>query len=150
MSQATVTTDDAFRKFLEAERVKPVQRNLFTGDPETLCVEVPDRMPEDETVLDAGISVVKTDDIAQLIVSGFGLYLGKKSERLVVRKDKTVLYQFPFFRIQEVVIASKGISLSADLLEELCVRGIRLNFWGAAGKPYALISSPYLNATIQT
>jgi CRISP-associated protein Cas1 len=25
-----------------------------------------------------------------------------------------------------------------------------LNFWGAAGKPYALISSPYLNATIQT
>ena len=37
-----------------------------------------------------------------------------------------------------------------DLLEELCVRGIRLNFWGAAGKPYALISSPYLNATIQT
>src|SRR5216117_289400 len=123
MSQATVTTDDAFRKFLEAERVKPVQRNLFTGDPETLCVEVPDRMPEDETVLDAGISVVKTDDIAQLIVSGFGLYLGKKSERLVVRKDKTVLYQFPFFRIQEVVIASRGISISSDLIEELCVRG---------------------------
>src|SRR5207247_2286655 len=68
----------------------------------------------------------------------------------VVRKDKTVVYQFPFFRIQEVVVASKGISLSSDLLEELCVRGIRINFWGTAGKPYALISSPYLNATIQT
>ena len=63
-------------------------------------------------------------------MSGFGLYLGKKSERLVVRKDKTIVYQFPFFRIQEVVVASKGISLSADLLEELCIRGIRINFWG--------------------
>src|SRR5207253_9046782 len=107
-------------------------------------------MPDDETVLDEGISVVKTEDAAQLIVSGFGVYLGKKSERLTVRKDKTVVYQFPFFRIQEVVIASKGISISSDLLEELCVRGIRINFWGGAGKPYALLSSPYLNATIQT
>ena len=35
-------------------------------------------------------------------------------------------------------------------MEELCVRGIRINFWGGAGKPYALVSSPYLNATIQT
>lgn len=147
---ATVIRDRRFQEFIEAERARPLQRNLFTGEPETLKVDVQENLPEDETILDEGISVVKTEDMAQLIVSGFGLYLGKKSERLVVRKDKTVVYQFPFFRIQEVVIASRGISISSDLLEELCVRGIRLNFWGAAGKPYALISSPYLNATIQT
>ena len=147
---ATVIRDERFRQFIEAERARPVQRDLFSGDPESVSVDVSEILPEDETILDDGISVVKTDDTAQLIVSGYGLYLGKKSERLVVRKDKNVLYQFPFFRIQEVVVASRGISISADLLEELCVRGIRLNFWGAAGKPYALISSPYLNATIQT
>src|SRR2546426_11032083 len=150
MSKATIVRDAGFREFLEAERLKPVQRNLFTGELETLRVEVPESIPEDETVVDEGISIVRTDDIAQLVISGFGLYLGKKSERLIVRKDKTVLYQFPFFRIQEVVVASKGISLSSDLLEELCVRGIRLNFWGTTGKPYALITSPHLNATIQT
>lgn len=127
-----------------------MQRNLFTGEPEPSPFNVPDDFPADESVIDDGISVVKTDDMAQLIVSGFGLYLGKKSERLVVRKDKNVVYQFPFFRIQEVVVASRGISISADLLEELCVRGIRVNLWGGAGKPYAVISSPYLNATIQT
>ena len=113
-------------------------------------MEVPDHLPDDETAIDEGISLVKTDDMAQLIISGFGLYLGKKSERLVVRKDKTIVYQFPFFRIQEVVVGSKGISISSDLMEELCVRGIRINFWGGHGKPYALVSSPYLNATIQT
>jgi len=135
---------------MDAERRQPVQRNLFTGEVETIRVDVQEPVPEDQTILDEGISVVKTEDVAQLIVSGFGLFIGKKSERLVVRKDKTVVYQFPFFRIQEVVVASRGISISTDLLEELCIRGIRLNFWGAAGKPYALISSPYLNATIQT
>jgi CRISPR associated protein, Cas1 family len=145
-----VLTRLSFRKLLDAERIRPVQRNLFTGEPEALRVEVPDQLPDDETVLDEGIALVKTEDMAQLIVSGFGLYLGKKSERLVVRKDKTIIYQFPFFRIQEVVIGSKGISISSDLMEELCVRGIRINFWGGAGKPYALVSSPYLNATIQT
>jgi hypothetical protein len=126
MSTPAILKED-FRRFLEGERAKPVQRNLFTGDPEAVRIEVSAEIPEDETVLDDGISIVKTEDAAQLIVSGFGLFLGKKSERLTVRKDKTVLYQFPFFRIQEVVIASRGISISADLLEELCVRGIRLN-----------------------
>lgn len=149
-STASVIRDEGFRHLLEQERARPVQWNLFTGEPETMRVDVTGGFPEDESVIDDGISVVKTDDMAQLIVSGFGLYLGKKSERLVVRKDKTVVYQFPFFRIQEVVVASRGISISADLLEELCVRGIRINFWGGAGKPYAVISSPYLNATIQT
>jgi CRISPR-associated protein Cas1 len=149
MTTAAILKED-FRRFLETERAQPVQRNLFTGEPETVRVEVSPEMPDDETILDEGVSIVKTQDVAQLIVSGFGLFLGKKSERLTVRKDKNVLYQFPFFRIQDVVIASCGISISADLLEELCVRGIGLNFWGAAGKPYALISSPYLNATIQT
>ena len=74
MSKAVATADTAFQKFLEAERTKPVQRNLFTGDPEALRVEVPDQVPDDETVVDEGISLVKTEDMAQLIVSGFGLY----------------------------------------------------------------------------
>src|SRR5260221_123523 len=48
MSMATVVNDDAFRHFLESERIKPVQRNLFTGEAESVSVEVPDSMPEDE------------------------------------------------------------------------------------------------------
>ena len=79
MSKAITTTDTAFQKFLESERTRPAQRNLFTGEPEALRVEVPEQVPEDETVVDEGISLVKTEDMAQLIVSGFGLYLGKKS-----------------------------------------------------------------------
>ena len=80
MSTAAIVRDNQFQQFLEAERAKPLQRNLFTGEPEALRIDVPDHLPEDETILDEGISVIKTEDMAQLIVSGFGLYLGKKSE----------------------------------------------------------------------
>src|SRR5579883_788016 len=140
MTSATVIDHQEFSRRIDTERTKPVQRNLFTGEPERSYVEIPAAIPDDVTAIDEGISIVKTDDLAQLIVSGFGLYLGKRSERLIVRKDKTIVYQFPFFRIQEVVVASRGISLSADLLEELCVRGIRVNFWGGIGQPYAVLS----------
>src|SRR5439155_51969 len=60
-----------------------------------------------------------------------------------------VVYQFPFFRIHEIVVASRGVSLSTDLLEELCTRGVRLSLLDSTGKPYAMLTSPMLSATVQ-
>ena len=53
----TVIRDGRFREFIEAERTNPVQRNLFTGEPETVRVDVTDVYPDDETILDEGISI---------------------------------------------------------------------------------------------
>jgi CRISPR-associated protein Cas1 len=128
----------------------PAQINLFTGEPEPVPIDVPE--PEAagrEIHVSEGITLVKAEDGSQLILSGFGLFLSKKSERLLVRKGADVIYQFPFFRLNEVVVASKGITLSSDLLEEVCLRGIRLSFLDRSGKPYAMITSPMLTATVQ-
>jgi len=135
------------------EKQRPVsvaQFNLFTGAAEPIPVEVaePDE-PGREIRVDEGISLVKTEDGSQLILSGYGLFLSKKSERLLVRKGKDVIYQFPFFRLSEVVVGSRGITLSSDMLEEVCVRGIRLSFLDYSGKPYAMVTSPMLTATVQ-
>lgn len=127
----------------------PLQFNLFSGEAEPLPVEVPDPRVARELRIDDGITLVKSDDSSQLILAGYGLFLGKKSERLLVRKGKDVVYQFPMFRLHEVVVASRGVSLSADLVEELCTRGVRLSFLDSTGKPYALITSPMLTATVQ-
>ena len=59
----------------------PAQFNLFTRDPEPLPIEVPDPGAARELRIDDGITLVKSDDTSQLILSGYGLYLGKKSER---------------------------------------------------------------------
>lgn len=96
------------------------------------------------------VYVAQAEDAAQLILSGFGMYLGKKSERLQIKLAGKATYEFPFFRISEVVVASKGVSLSSDLLKEFCERGIRLTFVEASGRPYAMLSSPVLTATVET
>ncbi|PWU05829.1 MAG: CRISPR-associated endonuclease Cas1 [Terriglobia bacterium] len=129
------------------------QYNWITGGydspPEQLELPLP---PVDEAVLpsDDTVTLLATENGSQLLVSGFGLFLGKRGERVVVKKGRAVCAQVPFLRLQEVVVASAGISLSSDLVEELCSRGIRLALLSSSGKPIALLTSPMLTATVET
>ncbi|MGB9714978.1 MAG: CRISPR-associated endonuclease Cas1 [Thermodesulfovibrionales bacterium] len=132
----------------EEKPLYPAQYNLFTGEPEAIPILV-EAQYEGEVKIDEGITIVKTGDISQIILSGYRIFLSKKSERLIVRKGKDVIYQFPLFRLKDVVIASKGVTISSDLIEELCLRGITLHFLSGVNKPYAMITSPMLTATIE-
>lgn len=58
--------------------------------------------------------------------------------------------ELPLFRVGEIVIGSPGVAVSADLIEACCERGIRLSFLTRSGKPYAMLSSPMLTATVIT
>ena len=136
---------------LRPDVVQPLpqaQYDLFTGEPKVIPIVV-DRYPEEEFRVSDEIVLARTGDAAQLILSGFGLFLSKKSDRLIVRKGKDLIYEFPFFRLSEVTVASRGITLSSDLILELCQRGIQINFMQGTGRPYAKLSSPMLSATIQ-
>jgi len=123
--------------------------DMAVADPEQLAFPFPD---EDELVLpeDKTVTLLATENGAQLFVSGFGLYVGKKGERIVVKQGGKVCAQVPFFRMQELILASKGISFSTDLLEHLCERGIRVACTSSNGRPVALITSPLLTATVET
>src|SRR5579863_4811640 len=79
-----------------------------------------------------------------------GSYLGKTSERFVVKKDGKVLEEKPFFRVAEIVIPSRGVMVSASAIFEAVNRGIRLSFLGPTGTPYAMLSSAALVATVAT
>src|SRR5436190_12929248 len=132
----------------------PLQLNLFTRKAEPLRLEIvepPVEREGEEVEVDDGISVIKSENLSQIIVSGYGCFLSKKSERVVVKRpDGKVLYQFPMFRISEVIVNSRGVGLSSDLIEELCQRGIRISFLSGGGRPYAMITSPMLNAVVAT
>src|SRR6266498_1200130 len=132
----------------------PLQLNLFTRKTEPLKLDVIESQPWEEGTeieLDEGISCIWNEGKSQVIVSGFGCFLSKKSERMLVkRSDGKVIHQFPFFRLSEVIVSSRGVGLSSDLLEELCKRGIRVAFLSGGGRPYAMITSPMLNAVVTT
>jgi len=85
-----------------------------------------------------------------LIIDQFGIFLGKHSERLVVRKGKETLSEHALMNLEQVIIASPGVSLSSDLIEECTERGIQLTFLTYSGRPYAKIVSPALTATVKT
>ncbi len=133
-----------------AQAPAPLQVNLFTGqaevEPVQLVLELPEPPPRPAQEEPA---VTASEDASQLYVSGFGLMLGKKSERLVVKSKGRIVYQAPFFRLQHVTVGSRGVSFSSDLLEELCQRGIRLAVVSGTGRPIALVASPMLTATIE-
>jgi len=145
---------DAYPALQIAKPELPLQINLFTREVEPLRLEIvepPQEREGEEVEVDDGISVIKSENLSQIIVSGHGCFLSKKSERVVVKRpDGKVLYQFPMFRISEVIVNSRGIGLSSDLIEELCQRGIRISFLSGGGKPYAMITSPMLNAVVAT
>jgi CRISPR-associated protein Cas1 len=144
------------RVLLEYPARKPPaseQYNWITGGfdsvPEQLDLPLP---PMDDVILPADDRAIllATENGSQLFVSGFGLFIGKKSERVQVRQGKSVCAQVPFLRLQEIIIASRGISFSSDLVEELCARGIRIAYLTSSGKPFALLTSPMVTATVET
>ena len=58
--------------------------------------------------------------------------------------------ELPLFQVSEIVVAAKGVSISTDLIEECCERGIHLSFLTPGGRPFAMLSSPMLTATVVT
>lgn len=103
-----------------------------------------------EEALPEGITLLATDAGTQLLVSGYGLYVGKKSERLVIKKGGATCAELPLLKLQEIIIGSKGVSLSSDLIAEACEWGIRIAFLSGGGKPFALLTSPMLPAAVET
>jgi CRISPR-associated protein Cas1 len=126
------------------------QMNLFTGEadlPNFMLEAFPAGVREWE--LEEGLTVVQSPEGLTVSISGFGGFVGKKSERLILKKKegKTV-WQVPFEQVSELQVSAKGLSLSTDVIAELADRGIRVSILGYNGRPVAQVSSPMLTASV--
>lgn len=88
--------------------------------------------------------------VYELYADVFGSHIGKHSERLVYKQGDKTLQQAPLMHLQWVVVASKGVSISADAIAECCERGIPIFFLDALGNHYASLYSAGLGGTILT
>ena len=86
----------------------------------------------------------------EIFLDSYGMFLGKKSERLVVKEKSEVKKEVPFFKVEKVFITSRGVSLSTDAIEECMKSGIQINFLNFKNQPYAKLSSPFLQGTVKT
>ena len=88
--------------------------------------------------------------MSSLIVDDYGTYLGKHSERVSVRyrdKDREK-EEHALMDLDQIVVASRGVSISSDLIQACTERGIEISFLSFNGKPYAKLNSPSLTATV--
>ncbi|MBP7796711.1 MAG: CRISPR-associated endonuclease Cas1 [Elusimicrobiales bacterium] len=130
----------------------PVQENLFEEGKSEVLINF-NNIPNNEQVkwrISPQTFLVKSDSGYELLVAGYNVKLSKKSERIVIKDNDRISYEIPFFRLSHINIQSRGVSLSSDVIEECSKKGIIISFMSFNGKPYACLSSPYLNATIKT
>lgn len=85
-----------------------------------------------------------------IVLSDFGLSLGKKSERLVVKEKGKIIQEVPLFKLRQVVIQSRGVSVSTDALQTCVENGVPIHFLTLNGTPYATLNSPHLTGTVIT
>ena len=90
--------------------------------------------------------------IKHLIIDQFGTHVGKYSGRLRVTRIKTneKVAEAPLIHLDAVIIASRGVSISADAVRECAERGIPIHFISSTGHPYASLYSSQLTGTIAT
>ncbi len=86
----------------------------------------------------------------ELLVSNYGSFLGKKSERLVLKENGKIINEIPFHDLTQVIIDTPGASLSTDAIKECVEYGIQISFLTPSGKPFARLVSPYLTGTVIT
>lgn len=88
--------------------------------------------------------------VHELFADVFGSHISKHSERLLYKKGKTLLAQAPLMHLKQVVIASRGVSISADAIAACCERGIPIFFLSSIGEPIATLYAPGLGGTVMT
>jgi len=76
-----------------------------------------------------------------LVVSEYGLSVGKTSERVTIRREGKVVGETPVEDVESLLLASEGISISTDVLEMCAARGVPVTFLRRDGEPYARLSS---------
>jgi CRISPR-associated protein Cas1 len=86
----------------------------------------------------------------EIVVTDFGVSLGKKSERVVIRRNGSVVEEHPLFEVSHIIVGSNGVSLSSDLVRECAAAGVAISFVSGSGKPLARLSSPEMTGSVET
>ncbi len=71
----------------------------------------------------------------ELLVNQPGTYLGRKGERISIRRDGKELEQIPLRAIQHITILDSGVSLSGELMADAAAMGISIHLIAGRGRP---------------
>lgn len=79
---------------------------------------------------------------SELVVSEPGVFIGKTSQRIVVRKYRQVIMEIPLRQLRHVTVATHGITLSSDVIAFCAQEHVPLDFLNHHGEPMARLCTP--------
>jgi CRISPR-associated protein Cas1 len=85
-----------------------------------------------------------------IILEDFGVFLGKKGERFVVKKEKKELAEFPVSEVERIIIASTGASVSSAALHLAVEHRVPVSFAYSSGRPFAFLTPTSGHGTVLT
>lgn len=71
-----------------------------------------------------------------------GHFVGKRSERVIVRKDRQIITEMPALKLTGLTICARGNSISGDVIELCMGKDITVNIVNGLGKIIAFIGPP--------
>lgn len=75
----------------------------------------------------------KIETSETLVVEEFGAYVGRHSQRLRVTVKGEVRAESPLIYLRQVIVKSRGVSVSSDVVMACAERGIPIHFVSGAG-----------------
>ena len=79
---------------------------------------------------------------SELVISEPGVFLGKTSQRVVVKKQRRVVMEMPLKQLRHIIIATPGVTLSSAVIA-FCAQGnVPLDFLTPRGEPLARLCTP--------
>jgi len=94
----------------------------------------------------AGVETLET-----LVVEEFGAYVGKHSQRLRVTVNGQTRSEIPLIALRQVMVKSRGVSVSSDAVMACAERGIPIHFVSGVGlSAGAALYTAALAGTVKT
>lgn len=84
----------------------------------------------------------KREDLAEVLVTLPGTYLGRTGERLLIRKDGKREAEIPLSLVRGVTLLTTACSISGELMLAAAARGISIHLLSHDGKPAVRIGPP--------
>lgn len=86
----------------------------------------------------------------QLIVAEYGVRLRTKRNQLTIEKRNGEKTSIPIHEIEQILIASSGVSLSSKTVRKAIEHGIDVVFLDSKGYPTGRVYPVYINKTVET
>ncbi|MBI4691638.1 MAG: CRISPR-associated endonuclease Cas1 [Nitrospirae bacterium] len=81
-----------------------------------------------------------------LVITTPGCFIGKRGERIIVRKNQQITTEMPAIRLTGLTVGARGVSLSGDVIELCMGKDIYIHFVDELGKIIAIIAPPTGNS----